>query len=348
MRIRVAFVDTDADYMQRVKAKLRKDYADQVEASYYNDFSIFANDLGRNRVDVAVVNAAFMNNPDFRTVRCPILLLSEDNSTGKVGDYRIVGKYQRFEEMYRTILSVYSDSAQGMDGYVPSAAGGKQLIVFASPAGGTGSSTMAVACAEHFAQKGLKVAYINLESMPFYYYTGFSGGFEDIMFTLSENRSNLTLKIESVAQKTNNGVLILPSVKNPLDLCSLSDDDIETLIKAVLQIDSVDYVIVDADFNLDKRTYMLFDKATSIVLTTDGRVAANVKTSTAIECLKIMESKYQMVEKIKVIYNRFSTGNFNSKLEGNIPELGMLPRYKATTPQIVLELSSSDVFNQLM
>lgn len=350
MRIKVAFVDTDSDYLQRVKTKLRKDYADQIEASYYTDFGIFITDQNRNKADIAVVNIQFRNDAGFVNVKCPVLFVSEDNSSGRIDEYRLVGKYHRFEELYRNILSVYSDSAQGMEGFVSSMAEGRKLIVFASPAGGTGSSTMAVACAEHFAQRGMRVAYLNLERMPFNYYTRFNGGFEEILFTLSENRTNLSMKLESMIQKTQSGVFTLPSIKNPLDLCALSTEEIETLIKAMLQIEGIDYVIVDADFELDDRTYMLFDRATQVVLTTDGRIAANIKLSKALECLRIMESKYSMIEKIRILYNRFSTGNFNNKLTDNcdIPELGVLPRYKATTPQVIAEVSGSDIFNRLI
>lgn len=348
MRIKVAIVDIDTDYLQRVKNKLRKDYADRIEAAYYSDFDIFSADMKKNRMDLAVINVNFMQAPEFGMIACPVLLISEDNAAGKIGKYPVIGKYQRFEELYKNIISVYSDNVQGMEGYVPASAEGKKIIVFASPAGGTGSSTMAIACAEHFAQRGLNVIYLNFERMPFYYYTGYSGGFEDIMFTLSENRSNISLKLESVLIKTQNNVRILPSIKNPLDLCSLSNEDIDVLLKAVLQMEGIDHIVIDADFGLDERTYMLFDKATHIVFTTDGRVAANNKTTRAIECLKNKDSDFQTTDKIRIIYNRFSSGNFNNKMQGSYPELFVFPRYKATTPQIIAELSNSNAFDQLM
>ncbi|MCR5726425.1 MAG: hypothetical protein K6G24_03065 [Lachnospiraceae bacterium] len=346
MKIRVAFIDNDDNYLQRVKAKLRRDYPDDIEAGYYSNIDIFVQNFKNNKVDVAVVNSSMLGDALFSQIPCPVLLISEDNSEGTIGEYQVIGKYQKFEEVYRNIISIYSDTVKGVGGFVPTSATGKRIFVFASPAGGCGSSTLAVACSERLAKLGKRVMYVNLERIAYYYYTGNNGGFEDLLYTLKENKSNLPLKIESMARKSTNGVLVLPAVKNALDLGSLEDEDIEALISAVYRIESVDYLVVDADFSLSDRTYQMFDKATDIVITSDGTEIANHKLKMMFECFNALNGKYDFAEKIRIIYNRFSAGSFCSRLDATYRDLGEIPRYKATEQQIieaVSELSNFDI-----
>lgn len=344
MKIKVSFIDDDNSYLQRVKAKLRKDYPDSIEAGYYNNLDVFVQNYHNDRADVAVINSSLIDEDSISGLQCPVLLISEDNSEGSIGDYPVIGKYQKFEEVYRKILSIIADSPIKM--IVPNDPNGR-IIVFASPAGGSGSSTLAVACAERLSKLGKRVMYINLESIAYYYYTGNNGGFEDLMFTLKENKSNLSLKIESLARKTENGVTVLPAVKNALDLSSLEDEDVDALINAAYRIESVDYLIVDSDFSLNARIYDLFDKATCVIMVSDGAEVANHKIKVSLECFEALSGKYDFINKIRILYNKFSAGSFCGKLQGDYPDLGVVPRYKATQKQIVEAVSELNIFDIL-
>ena len=74
MRIRVAFVDYDDNYLQKVKNKIRKDYTAELEGAYYSGLSEFIADFKNNKVNVAVINASFANDEDFVRIPCHAVL----------------------------------------------------------------------------------------------------------------------------------------------------------------------------------------------------------------------------------------------------------------------------------
>jgi len=348
MRIRVVFIDTDGDYLNRLKGKIRRDYSQELETGYYENLDLFISSGDKNRYDVAVINANLYERNAIGSITCAILFVSEDNTTGKLDECPVVGKYQRFEELYRSILSVYSDRKTNTSGLVVRSGSAKNLITFASPAGGVGSSTLAIAAAEHLSKKGKRVLYLNLENIAFYYYTGNNGGFDDLMYTIKENSANTTIKIESMVRKTDNGVMVLPAVKNSLDLCSLSDEDIEAFITALERLESIDYLIIDTDFSLTKRTYKLFNKSEVVVMTTDGTEPANHKLKMGLSCLSIYEGEYDIISKIRILYNRFGESYFCSRITTELPVLGSIPRYKASIKEIIDEISEGSIFDGLI
>ena len=168
------------------------------------------------------------------------------------------------------------------------------------------------------------------------------------MYTIKENSANTTVKIESMARKTENGVVVLPAVKNALDLCSLADEDVEAFIAAVERLESIDYIVIDADFTLTRRTYKLLNKSETVIMTTDGSESANSKLQMGLNCLSVYEGEYDMLSKIRIVYNRFNESYFCGRINTTIPVLGTVPRYKASMKEIIDEVSETTLFDGIM
>ena len=83
------------------------------------------------------------------------------------------------------------------------------MIIFSSPSGGVGTSSMAAACAVHYAMQGKKVLYLNLEKFGSadVFFSG-EGQFDmsDIIYTLKSKKTNLALKLESCVKQDISGV----------------------------------------------------------------------------------------------------------------------------------------------
>ena len=103
MRIKVAFIDNDEGYLSKLKNKIRKDYSADLEAAYYTSVSDFVSDYKNNKANVAIINSELISE-GYTGIPCPVVLLSEDNASGKMGNYSVVGKYQKFDELYRQDL----------------------------------------------------------------------------------------------------------------------------------------------------------------------------------------------------------------------------------------------------
>ena len=79
-------------------------------------------------------------------------------------------------------------------------------------------------------------------------------------------------------------------------------------------------------------------------MTTDGSEIANHKIRKAMECLEIMQGKYNFMDKISLLYNKSSAGSdFN--LMADYRSIGVVNRYKAAVSDIVREVSGLNLFD---
>ena len=111
---------------------------------------------------------------------------------------------------------------------------GSKVITFSSPCGGTGTSSVAAACAVNFAKKGKKVLYFNLE--PFGSSDNFfnaEGQFDmsDIIYALKSAKANLALKLESCVKQDSTGVYFFSATKVALDM-----QELHIVIRQILSV----------------------------------------------------------------------------------------------------------------
>ena len=129
-------------------------------------------------------------------------------------DYGGESSYQpgyRLENMMWMTLLVY-------DYIIP---GGSNVIAFMSPAGGTGTSSMAAACAMQCAGRGNNVLYLNLEKFGSsdVFFSG-EGQFtmSDIIFALKGRKANLAMKLQSCVKKATCGGDFFSTSQTALDI----------------------------------------------------------------------------------------------------------------------------------
>jgi cellulose biosynthesis protein BcsQ len=269
-----------------------------------------------------------------------------------LNDQRTIFRYQKAELIYKQILSVYSEKASSVSGLRMDDDSCKEII-FASACGGVGTSSLAAACASHFAAAGKRTLYLNLEkfgtSASFF---GAEGQFDmsDVVFAVKSKKANLALKLESCVRRDRNGVFFYAPAKIALDMMELGKEDIVLLLTELRQMGSYDYIVVDADFSLDKDSLDIYRKAHGLVMVSDGSDIANEKTVRAYTALATLEqnSDSPLTNRTKLIYNRFSskTGKMIDKVE--IQNIGGMPRFaQASVAQVLEALTATDAFDQI-
>lgn len=347
MKIRVGIVDSDKNYLEKISTKFLTEYTDSIELYLYTSIESAAPKIDDKKIKVLVMNTAFKDHPLLSTIRCAFLYISEDNSDGKIGDVQVVGKYRRVSDLYKSILGVYSDSTEAV--YSANSTGNCQVIAFASPAGGTGSSTMAVACAVRAALQGKGVLYLNLEKIPAYYFAQNDIGFEEIIYSIKNGHGNLKMKLESFVKNSPEKVAYFPRIGNILDLSAFEPNDKEELIKAAANLDGISFMIVDMSFDLNKDTYRMLDLADQIVVTSDGSEVANQKIFEALNAIELSQGEYMLDAKISLLYNKFSEGSPVGRIS-NIKQktVGVANRYKMPQRDIVNNLSKTTLFDSLL
>ena len=353
MKIKLAILEQDRSYLTRIVTAFGRKYADKFEIYSFTSPEVALETLNSARIEVLLSSDVFEIDVTRLPNRCAFGYLVESADVELVRNQRAICKFQKADEIYKQILSIYAEKASTITGF--KVGGGEcSVIAFCSASGGVGSSTMAAACATHFAAQGSKVLYLNLEKFGSadLFFAG-QGNFDmsDIIFALKKQNVNLPMKLESCVRQDASGVYFYAGTKLALDMMELNMAEILRLINELKISSGYDYIILDTEFGLDKETLKLYRQAQAVVLIGDGSAESNCKTERAFAALSTMEMNADMplTSRMSFIYNKVSSKSGQSLNAQGLKILGGAHKYEgATTQQIIGQLSALDLFDTIL
>lgn len=352
MKIRLAILSRDIEYLNRISAVLSSKYTDQIETYSFTKKETALSELAASKIDILIADEEFDVDPDTLPRRCGFAYILDTSDVNILNGQPAISKYQKPDLIYRQILNIFAERASEISGTV-AGEGSARIISFSSPAGGAGTSTLAAACALYFSSQGHRCLYLNLE--PFgsanLFFSG-EGQFDlsDIIFALKSRKTNFQLKLESCVRRSEAGVYFYAPPKVALDILELSDEDIIHLLDTLKISGNYDELVLDAPFDMSERTRNIHRQAHTLVWVSDGSETANCKIQRAYQSLEICEENQDrpMTDRLYLAYNRYSSKTGRRIEEIPVKVLGGARRFEnRTTEQIVAELSRLDIFSRL-
>lgn len=353
MRIKLAILEKDQSYLNRIVSVFNAKYADKFEIYSFTDEEIALSTLDSKRIDVFVVNECFEIDMDAIPKRCGFAYFVDSADVDMINEQRAICKYQKADLIYKQILSIYSENAGSTSG-LKIGDESTRVIAFSSPNGGSGTSTAAAACAKHFAMKKQKVLYLNLEkygSSDLFFSAEGLFDMSDIIYALKSKKTNLAMKLESCVKQDEKGVYFYSAPKVALDMLELTNEDLLRLVTELKLTGSYDYIILDMDFSLDKDYIKLYAQAHAVVWVGDGSQISNTKIQRAYAAASIKEQSMeeQLTNRLCLMYNKFSNKTGNVLEDIGIKVAGGVPKYEhATTHQIVDQIATMSVFDGII
>lgn len=353
MKIKVAILESDIGYLNRIVSVFSTKYSDKLELYSFTEQDFALASVEKSKIDVLIANESFNIDVSALPRRCGFAYFVDSADIESVHDQRAIGKFQKVDLIYKQILNVFSEKTESI-ATMKFGDDSTSFIAFSSVSGGCGSSSMAAACAMHFVSKGLKTLYLNLEkfgiSESFFSAEG-QFGMSDIIFALKSKKTNLPLKLESCVKQDDCGVFFFSSSKYALDMMELTTEDIIRLISEIRLMGSYNVVVLDLDFSIDKESLRILHNVNSVIWVGDGSAISNTKLYRAYQALSLIdqESDEPILNKVSLIYNKFSnkTGQILDSI--GLAVLGGSPRYEhATTEMVLKQLVSKEMFNQIM
>lgn len=352
MRIKLAILEQDQSYLNRIVTVFNTKYCDKFEIYSFTDQDIAMSTLEKARIDVLVASDSLNIDVSSIPKRCGFAYFVDSADVDTVNEQRAICKFQKVDLIYKQILSIYSENASSISGLKLDDDSCK-LIAFTSPSGGVGTSTMAAACALHYAEKGKKTLYLNLEKFGSsdIFFSG-EGQFDmsDIIFALKSKKANISMKLESCVKQNERGVYFYSPSKVALDMLELTVEDIVKLISEIKLSGSYDYIILDMDFEMTKEVRQILTRSFAIVWVGDGSQISNSKILRAYASLAIREENEDspLTSRTFLIYNKFSNKTSKSVELDELKNIGGAPTYKEATPeQLIVVLSKLDVFDKI-
>lgn len=353
MKIKLAILEDDKSYLNRIVTAFHTKYSDKLEIYSFTDAEVALETLDSAKIDVLIASDSFDIDVTRLPKRCGFAYLVDSQEIDSLKEQMAICKFQKADLIYKQILSLYSEVISNISGLKLNVDECK-IIVFTSASGGTGSSTVAASCAVNYAKKGRKVLYLNLEdfgSADVFFESDGQFDMSDIVYALKSRKTNLMLKLESCVKQDASGVYFFSQPKVALDLLELDTNEILFLISQLEMTGSFDHILVDMEFGLDEKYLKIYEKTHAIVLVGDGSEISNLKTLRAFQALTTLEQgmDVSITNRMSLLYNKFSNKT-GKTLEGiELKNVGGAQRFEhASVKQIVEQLAGMDIFEQMM
>jgi len=353
MKIKVAVLEKDPVYLERFVSSFSSKYADKIELYSFTDKDIAVKALAENRADIFLAGDDF--DIDFGKIpsKCTFAYFVAATGIDSFNDKSAICKYQKADLIYKQMLSLYSEKAGGISS-LKLDDDSTRVFIFSSPCGGVGTSTVAAACAKHFALTGASVLYLDLETFGAadIFFTG-EGQFDmnEVIYALKSKKTNLSMKLESCVKKDASGVCFFSASKVPLDMMEMKNDDILRLIDELKITGSYNYIIVDIGFGLDGDHLKIYRNAHSVVWISDGEPTSNNKITRAYAAAALLEQtkNVEILNRLNLMYNRFSSKSGQYAEGVDIKVLGGTQVFVHTNPvQVVDQIAGMPIFDHIV
>lgn len=336
IRFDLAVLDKDLSFLQRFTDYVSKKHGDRIGVHAFSKEEAFLRYMENERADIALI-ADGMDVDAEQFGASGVLILSER----KTNENNRVFKYQAADLIYKEILNAYAEVSGG--GAVDlSSVEGTKVLSFISYGSGSGTSTVAAACAMHLAEQNQKVLFLDLQKLASVncFFTGEGKyGLSDVMFAIMSHKTDIKLKLESMVKRDASGVYFYDSFKNVLEHDEMKTENLVELLNALRSSGGYDYILIDCDFNFDESFFEVLKTATYIVTVTDSSQVSEKKLNMMVEALGIVgrQKNTQFVNKLHVFYNKFSAKNsVTAKIVG-VHEEGNIQLYPEGSARQIAE-----------
>lgn len=354
MKIKLAILESDVSYLKRIVSVFNTKFVDRLEIYSFTDKEVALSILEKKRINVLLASDVFEIEEVEIPKQCAFAYFVDSSEIDSVNGQKAICKFQKAETIYRDILGIYAENS-GNTATFKMMDGTCKVLMFSSPAGGVGNSTMAAAFSVCCAKSGKKVLYLNLEklgSADAFFSADGSSTMSDVLYALKGKKTKLSFKIESCVKQDKSGVYFFSQTKFTLDMAELSYEDWGQLINELKTTGFYEYIIIDMDFAIDVEYLKLYEYVNNAVWINNGTTIANGKTYRAFQACNMIGRDMDMnvADKIVLIYNKFS--NKSCKIidaELGMDSLGGAPNYlNISNEQIIEQLSNMEIFTKLL
>ncbi len=353
MRIKLAILEKDEEYLRRITSAFERGYSDKLEVFGFTDETTALNSIQKQNIDVFLVNECFSIQMEEIGGLCGFAYLVDSSDVQSLREQRAIGKYQMVDQIYKQILDIFAENNSVVTSSFSSNSGMK-IIVIVSAAGGVGSSTVASSLAHRLALEQRSVLYLDLQTFSSVdnIFTGNGTmNMSDLIYALKGKNNNIQFKLQSIVEQDQSGVCYVSGCKNALDIEELNSEDIEKLVQAIDASNTYGYLVIDSNFSFKKEQQMLLSYADTIIMISDGTEIANVKTMAALDSLEILDQhhKNKVIPKVRLLYNRFGSKTGQLMNREDVITLGGIPKFEGIdTHQLAQQIATMAVLDDVI
>lgn len=352
MKIRLAILDADAMYTQKLVSFLNANYLNDFAVAVYESAQKLEQDLEQERFDLLMAAPGLWTAPLTLPKDTTLLLLSETADTVEIGGVPTVSKYQAAESLVTELRHHYELTHHTT--VFRGNTNGTRAIAFTGACGGSGCSTIAVGYAQRLALQGNIVVYLDLQ--PYGDSTLLLEGegghtLSDVLFAATNRMQNLSLQLEKLCgcAAGNEKLWYYAPFLPAADALDVKPDIAQEIVKALLYSDRIRYIVIDmgsGNFALQKA---LFPYADRIVWTAGCGAMAQKKLARALEIMRTVDDldETNHISRSRIFLNFAPQQSEPETRRYGVDIAAQCPRLKGNEAQIVHCLAHSDLFRSL-
>ncbi len=324
MVMKVAVIEKDPRFLDRLTAVFSKNYGDKVELYPFTDPDVAISTLQFVKPHILIAEESIRLPSHALPAGCALAYFVSAVGTDQIDGHRAICKFQRAELIYKQLLGILSEEADS----APTHGAETALLTFTSPVGGVGVSTAAAAFALRLASRGHRVLYLDLDaySCPRLYFHG-EGNYTlaDVLHTLVHKDGNLTELLVHATRKDPRGVSYF--CEGPADSVypSLTPEDIARLLRELRIIAAFDYMVIDIPFFTLLEQKDLLERSRGVVLLADGTEGSQQKLVRGYYALLHEIEAAQLQPELFLLHNKCNTFPIGDPRLSALVDLGQIP-----------------------
>jgi len=309
MKVRLAIVDQDQKYADRLLNYYGNRYHDKLELSYYTTYELFKENLLSRNIDAVLISEQCKEDLADINDKMLVAYFTESLSIDSIHGIKAICKYQKPDLIYKEILRLFSEYQSDSIAYKIGENDKTVIEVFMPVSGGAGATSLAAAYARKLAGKGVRTLYLNLEKLSStdYFFQGEgNGGFEDVIYAVKSHKPNLALRLESLVRQDLSGVFFFRASENAIDMLELQDNDISLLLEELQALGNYERIVVDTNHNLHSRLKVLARFAYRLCMVAEQSEIGMKKLEAVSQTVLLMERNKQIdvSTKLMIICNK--------------------------------------------
>lgn len=315
MKIRVFLCSEDTLYCEKLVNYFNSHYYDKFQWDVYTQSVYLEQIFQAGAADLILIGEemeADLQKLDEKLLKKQLWVYLAEYGKEQEEGTQYLEKYRRADQIYRDLLELYAKKEHVHYENLSLVSGKTAFIVFVSAGGGIGASTIACAAAKAFSRVE-KVLYLNLEDLGSCKLS-FAGedkpGLDELVYAIKSRRNTLELKIESSVSRDGRGTYYFKECANPMDLRSLSAEDVKELLRAIAVSRVYDKVIIDLGNGLQDKEIMAMSMANRVIMITDQSEISSLKLERYLKFAQTIEEirKVDIISKMQIYFNRILKG----------------------------------------
>ena len=197
MKIKLAILDSDVNYLSRLTSAFESKYANKIEIRSFTDEEMAVSGISQNKVDVLLVSEKFDFNETKIPKNCGFAYFVDSLNMDMLNNHKTICKFQKTDSIYKAILDIYSENFSGSTEIKIDDNADTKFFTFVSAAGGTGCSSVAVGCAKKLALSGKKTLYMSMDCFDdaaVFFGQSNDDGMSEVIYTLKSRKANIAIK----------------------------------------------------------------------------------------------------------------------------------------------------------